>query len=148
MLCYVYEDTQTTAYMKYVDNSKFWLLKMLLQMNSNSLIIKQNKNKQIYMHGIHHWRILSSSYRKLAWMEFELTTTEFHSDALTNWTIRPWERQLCTATPISSFVQCQISFRLLPSSVATFILDINIIGEMTSQFYIPWVSCHCINQAY
>ena len=30
--------------------------------------------------------------------------------------------QLGTATPISSFVQCQISFRLLPSSVATVIL--------------------------
>ena len=30
--------------------------------------------------------------------------------------------QLCTATSISSFVQCQLSFRLLPSSVATFIL--------------------------
>ena len=32
------------------------------------------------------------------------------------------QRQLCTATPISSFAQCQISFQLLPSSVATFIL--------------------------
>ena len=32
------------------------------------------------------------------------------------------ESQLCTATPISSFVQCYISFRLLPSSVATFAL--------------------------
>ena len=32
------------------------------------------------------------------------------------------QSQLCTATPISSFVQCHISFRLLPSSVATFVL--------------------------
>ena len=35
------------------------------------------------------------------------------------------QSQLCTATPISSFVQCQVSFRhffLLPSSVVTFIL--------------------------
>ena len=31
------------------------------------------------------------------------------------------QSQLCIATPISSFVQCQVSFRLLPSSVATFI---------------------------
>ena len=30
--------------------------------------------------------------------------------------------QHCTATPISLLAQCQISFRLLPSSVATFIL--------------------------
>ena len=32
------------------------------------------------------------------------------------------QSQLCTATLISSFAQCPISFRLLPSSVATFIL--------------------------
>ena len=30
------------------------------------------------------------------------------------------QSQLCTATPVSSFVQCRISFWLLPSSVATF----------------------------
>ena len=29
--------------------------------------------------------------------------------------------QLCTVTPILSFVQCHISFRLLPPSVATFV---------------------------
>ena len=34
--------------------------------------------------------ILRSSYRKLAWVEFEPKTIEFHSDALTNWAIRPW----------------------------------------------------------
>ena len=32
------------------------------------------------------------------------------------------QSQLCTATPISLFAQCPISFRLLPLSVATFIL--------------------------
>ena len=26
-------------------------------------------------YGIHHWRILWSGYRKLAWVEFEHTTT-------------------------------------------------------------------------
>ena len=31
------------------------------------------------------------------------------------------QSQLCTATPISSFAQCPISFRPLPSSVTTFI---------------------------
>ena len=41
-------------------------------------------------YGIHHWRILRSSNRKLAWVGFHLTTTEFSSDALTNLTIRPW----------------------------------------------------------
>ena len=32
------------------------------------------------------------------------------------------QNQLCTATPMSSFVQCQVSFQLLPSSAATFVL--------------------------
>ena len=41
-------------------------------------------------YGIHHWRILWSSCRKLAWVGFEPTTTEFHSDALTDWAVRPW----------------------------------------------------------
>ena len=41
-------------------------------------------------YGIHHWRIFWSSYRKLAWVGFEPTTTEFRSEALTDWAIRPW----------------------------------------------------------
>ena len=40
--------------------------------------------------GIHHWRILRSSYRKLNWVEFRPATIEFHSDAMTKWPIRPW----------------------------------------------------------
>ena len=31
-----------------------------------------------------------SSYRKWAWVGFEPTTTEFRSDALIDWAIRPW----------------------------------------------------------
>ena len=38
---------------------------------------------------IHHWRILWNSNRKLTWVRFEPMTTEFCSDALTNWAIRP-----------------------------------------------------------
>ena len=41
----------------------------------------------IYIYGIHHWRIFRSSYRKLAWVGFEPTTTQFRSDALTDWAI-------------------------------------------------------------
>ena len=41
-------------------------------------------------YGIHHCRIIWSSYRKLAWVGFESTTYEFRSDALTDWAIRPW----------------------------------------------------------
>ena len=47
---------------------------------------------------------------KLAWLGFGPTTTELRSDALTDCTIRPWVElalsQLCTATTISSFIQC------------------------------------------
>ena len=31
-----------------------------------------------------------SSYTKLAWVGFEPTATEFRSDALSDWAIRPW----------------------------------------------------------
>ena len=41
-------------------------------------------------YGIHHWHIFWSSYRRLAWVGFEATTTEFRSDALTDWAITPW----------------------------------------------------------
>ena len=44
----------------------------------------------IYLYGIHHWKILWSSYRKLAWVGYEPTATEFCSAALTDWGIRPW----------------------------------------------------------
>ena len=39
----------------------------------------------IYIYGIYHRGIYRSSYRKLAWVGFESTTTEFRSDALTYW---------------------------------------------------------------
>ena len=41
-------------------------------------------------YGVYHWRIFRSSYRKLAWVGLEPTTTEFRSDTLTDWAIRPW----------------------------------------------------------
>ena len=33
-------------------------------------------NDELYIYGIHHWRIFRSSYRKLAWVRFELNLTE------------------------------------------------------------------------
>ena len=41
-------------------------------------------------YGIYHGRIIWSSYRDLAWVGFETTTTEFCSNALTDWVMRPW----------------------------------------------------------
>ena len=40
--------------------------------------------------GSHDSRILRSSYRKLSWVGFQPRTTEFRSDDLTDWAIRPW----------------------------------------------------------
>ena len=81
----------------------------------------------IYIHT-HHWMTLWSSYRKSksAWVGPEPITTEFCSEALTNWAIRPWVQLALRA----NFVQrlqfhCPFSvtfhFGCLPSSVTTFI---------------------------
>ena len=54
---------------------------------------------------------IRSSYRKLAWVGFETTTTEFRSDALIDWAIRPWVQLALTTNfvqllQIYVFVQC------------------------------------------
>ena len=78
-------------------------------------------------YGIHHWWILWSSYRKLAWVGFEPTTTEFRSDALTDWAIRPW-LQLTLRANFLQLLQFHrlfsvtFHFGCLPLSVARFIL--------------------------
>ena len=72
-------------------------------------------------YGIHHGRILWNSYRKLAWVGFEPTTTEVRSDALTDWAIRPWVQlglrpnfvQLLQFHPISSWSSFFCNFFIL-----------------------------------
>ena len=61
--------------------------------------------------------VFRSSYKKLGCSAFR------HSNRLSYQAMSSTrtQSQICTAAPISSFVQCQISFRLLPSSLATFI---------------------------
>ena len=65
-------------------------------------------------YSIHHWRIFRSSYRKLAWVEFEPTTTEFLSDALTDWAIRPWVQLALRANYIYKFT-CGCHSQTTPS---------------------------------
>ena len=60
-------------------------------------------------------RIFRSSYRKLVWVGFEPTTTEFRSDVLTDWAIRPWVQLTLRA----NFVQL-LQFHLFLCSVFTF----------------------------
>ena len=59
-------------------------------------------------YGINHWRIFRSSYRKLALVGFEPTTTEFRLNALSDWAIRPWVQLALRA----NFVQL-LQFHLL-----------------------------------
>ena len=65
----------------------------------------------IYISGIHCWRILWSSYKKLAWVGFESTTNKFLSDALTNWAIRPWV-QLTLRANFVQLLQFHCLFRV------------------------------------
>ena len=59
-----------------------------------------------------------------SWPEWDLNPRPLNSVQIMNQAINSTrtQSQLCTATPISSFVQFHISFRLLPSSVATYIV--------------------------
>ena len=64
-------------------------------------------------YGIQHWQILWSRYRKLDWVGFEPTITEFRLDALTNWTITSWVQLGLRAYFAQLFqFQCHNSFRL------------------------------------
>ena len=68
-------------------------------------------------YGIHHWRILWSSYRMFAWVRFESTTNELMFKR-SNWVSYEvvcstlTQSQSRTATSFSSFVQYHISFWL------------------------------------
>ena len=67
----------------------------------------------IYIFGICYWNIFRSSYRKLASVGFESTTTEFRSDAPTDWAIRPWVQLALRANFVQLlqfhlFVQCSL----------------------------------------
>ena len=55
-----------------------------------SLLLFLIEVESTYAYRLHLRTILRSSYRRLAWVRFEPTTTEFRSDALTNWAIRLW----------------------------------------------------------
>ena len=85
-----------------------------------------HKNFFYLFYGTHHWMIFRSSYRKLDWVRFHLTTTEFCSLVLTNSVIRLWV-QLALRTNFVQLLQfhhffsVHTFFRPLSSFVATFI---------------------------
>ena len=61
-------------------------------------------------YAIPHWQIFWSTYRNLAW--FEPTTTEFRSDTLIVWAIRPWVQLVLRAIVYSyfNFIVCSVSY--------------------------------------
>ena len=68
----------------------------------------------IYYIYIHHWKILWSSYRKLAWVEFEPTTTEFCSDPLTKLSGHKFNSHSePTLHNYSNFIICSVSHYIL-----------------------------------
>ena len=90
--------------------------------------------------GIHHWKIFRNSYGKLAWVGFEPTTTEFCSDSLTDWDMRPWVQlslrnnfvqplqfhlflQCSRLISVFAFVSHQISFKQSLTQVITLVAE-------------------------
>ena len=73
----------------------------------------------------HYWQILWNSYRKLVWMGFEPTTTQFLSEALTDWAITP-RVQLALSFNFVHLLQFNglpnVIFHFSCSSVSKFIL--------------------------
>ena len=83
----------------------FTLIKIFLRQSYECSGMNWGKN-------IHHWKILWRSYKKLVWVEFQPTTTEFRSDTLTNWAIRP-RVQLALRASFAQLLQfhCLLSVR-------------------------------------
>ena len=89
-----------------------------------------------YIYGIYHWIILRSSYRKFAWVGSDHWIPFKRSNQLSYQAMSSTrtQTQLCTVAPMSSCVQCHISFRQFSSSVATFIF-IKIFVEVFTWVY-------------
>ena len=92
---------------------------------------KQNLAKVVtvvaeWIDGIHYRRIFKSSYRKLSWVRFEPTKTEFHSETLTNRAISSWVQLALRANFVqllqfNLFISIHVLFWPLPLSVTTFV---------------------------
>ena len=97
-----------SIYQLCVNLSTLSLIFILLFSYINCSIIIQQDNYVFTTEGLLEVAIES---RKLAWMGFESTTTEFCSDAWTNWAIRPWVQLALRANFVQLlqfhlFVQC------------------------------------------
>ena len=112
--------------------TRFLLMKIIFFPKSNKNVIYIQK----YIYNIYSiiqyytYTVLYSIYTYMAfttegllevpiesWPEWNLNRLSYHAMSSTH-----TQSQLCTATPIATFAQSPISFRLLPSSVTTFIL--------------------------
>ena len=96
-------------------------------------------------YGIHHWRTPWISYRKLTWVGFEPTSTEFRLDTLTDWAIRPWvQLKLCAfsfdATSKELFVSCH--YHVLFVCLASMVFTVNTANYFSDIFRYP-DGLHC-----
>ena len=56
--------------------------------------ISQSAAEWTGTYGTHHWKIVRSSYRGLAWIRFQPKNTKLHTNGLTSWAIKPWVQGL------------------------------------------------------
>ena len=83
-------------------------------------------------------KVIWSSNRKLAWVGFEPTTTEFYSDARTDWVRRPWVQLALRANflQLIHFVVCSVSdFILVIAFVSCHVyFNGNFLEKITSEW--------------
>ena len=94
----------------------------------------------IYIYGILYWRIFRSSYRKFVWVVFEPTTTEFRSNALSDWGIRPWvqvagKTDFLQLLQFHPFIQCPRFISV--SQVITLVADSSVYMQSWKQCILP-----------
>ena len=105
--------------------SLFTLARHDLWFKPNLLLVIMLKAEWIDSYGSHHWRIFRSSYWKLARVRFEPTTTDFLSEALTDWALTPSIQLAITA----NFVQL-LQFHLILQWSCFILLSAFVIGDI------------------
>ena len=89
-----------------------------------------------------------SSCRKLVWVVFEPTTTEFRSDSLTNWAIRPWFQLILRANIVQLLqlhllVQCSHIILVTAFASRHICFKRNLAEAIT--LLVEWIDTHAIH---
>ena len=102
----------------------FWLFASITTFIESKFSVRNHMSVAEWAdtYAIHQWQILWSRSRTLTWVGFEPTTTEFLSNTLNHWTLRPWV-QLAFRANFVQLLQFHLLFSVifhfgsLPSSV-------------------------------